>query len=172
MKIHTIGLTQDGAAATTIGMIHKAHTVTWDGVAEATIGMSRKKFYDLVPVFAASHDATKQDRPASIGAAGHWLGHSTSHLDTAEKRLFFILYYLKTNPSFDALGFNFDLSPSNAYDYMILYARVLRRTLENLAVTPQKSLDSFERFRLAIEEYSARHTRSASAGRRSTVVGA
>jgi hypothetical protein len=172
MNNHNInGLTGNGAAEATIGMIHKTNGVTGDGVAEATIGMSRRKFYDLVPVFAASHEATshhatKPDQSVNNGAMGNRLGASARQLDTAEKRLFFILYYLKTNPTFDALGFNFDLSPSHAYDHMILYARILRRSLENLAVTPQKTMDSFERFRLAIEEYSARHTRSASAGNR------
>jgi hypothetical protein len=167
MNNHNInGLTGNGAAEAAIGMIHKTNGVTGDGVAEATIGMSRRKFYDLVPVFAASHEATRPDQPVNHGAAGNRFGASARQLDTAEKRLFFILYYLKTNPSFDALGFNFDLSPSHAYDHMILYARILRRSLENLAVTPQKTMDSFERFRLAIEEYSARHTRSANVGSR------
>lgn len=152
--------------------IHNINGVTGDGVAETTIGMSRKKFYDLVPVFAASHDATRPEQPVNIGAAVNRFGASTRPLDTAEKRLFFILYYLQTNPTFDALGFNFDLSPSHAYDHVILYARVLRRSLENLAVTPQKTMDSCERFRLAIEEYAARHTRPASVACRLPAAGA
>ena len=142
---------------------------TGERFVEATIGMSRKKFYDLVPVFAASHEAAQQERR---GSHRHAIIHHASHktaLDTAEKRLFFILYYLKTCPSFDVLGVNFDLSPSHAYDLMILYARVLRRSLENLAVAPQRTLDSFELFRQAIEEYSARHSKSAGFGGRQSV---
>ena len=39
-------------------------------------------------------------------------------LRTAENKLFFILFYLKNYPTFDVLGFIFDLNPSNFMNKM------------------------------------------------------
>ena len=46
-------------------------------------------------------------------------------LDTPEKQLFFTLFYLKTYPTFDVLGFHFGLSADHARDYLVFFLRVL-----------------------------------------------
>ena len=102
--------------------------------------MSRRKFDDLVPVFAASYDAAQQEWVESSSGARIQGCDTKETLDSPEKRLFFILYYLNNLPSFDALGCFFGLSSSYAYDHMILYMQALRRGLEILAVAPNRAL--------------------------------
>lgn len=121
---------------------------------EAAIGMSYRKFGDLVPVFAASDELALQERVEAVEVARLQESDPCGALDSPEKRLFFILYYLRSNPSFDTLGALFDLSPSHAYDQMIRCVRVLRRGLEILAVSPSRSLDSADELRHALERFA------------------
>jgi len=46
--------------------------------------------------------------------------------------LFFVLFYLKTYPTFDVLGFHFGLSARHAHDHVEFLMRILERALANL----------------------------------------
>ncbi len=121
---------------------------------ESAIGMSYRKFGDLVPVFAASYEMAQQERIATSEVARIRDGDTSGALDSPEKCLFFILYYLRSIPSFDKLGALFDLSPSHAYDHMIRCVQVLRRGLEILAISPHRTLDSADELRQALERFA------------------
>lgn len=128
-----------------------------EGRVERAIGMSRGKFNDLLPVFTASYDAAEQEGVGNRLIAGNRDGDRRGSLDSPEKGLFFILYYLNNTPSFDALGLLFGIGASDAYDYMIVYMRVLRRGLEILAVAPHLTLDSICGLREALDRFAERN---------------
>jgi hypothetical protein len=124
-----------------------------DRTVKATIGMSREKFDALVPVFADAYALIEQEKVQNKEIKHIRKGGPKGVLDTPEKRLFFILYYLKTYPTFDVLGFHFDLSAGHAHDYVVAYSDVLRRALETLDLAPERTADSLEGFRERIESY-------------------
>jgi len=69
----------------------------------ALTGLSRKAFYQLLPLFTISDEEalweryeqqrSRRKRKPGVGQKGR--------LNTMEKKLFFILYYLKVYPTFD-----------------------------------------------------------------------
>jgi hypothetical protein len=124
-----------------------------DRTIKSVIGMSRAKFDALVPVFAEADEQMQAERLERKEIRRIRIGGPKGLLDTPQKRLFFILYYLKTYPTFDVLGFHFSLSAGHAHDYATLYMKVLQRTLENLDLAPERTTDSLDRFRQAIEKY-------------------
>ncbi|MBK1646969.1 hypothetical protein CKO25_20590 [Thiocapsa imhoffii] len=78
-----------------------------DRTIKATIGMSREKFDALVPAFADAYDQMLQEKLRNKKIKCLPKGGPSGVLDTHEKRLFFVLYYLKTDPTFDVLWFSF-----------------------------------------------------------------
>jgi hypothetical protein len=117
----------------------------------ALTGVSRDEFDALLPIFDESHheiinenyENKKEERQRKPG------GGSQGVLDTMEKRMFFILYYMKTYPTFDVLGFQFGFDKSNACLNVHKYAPVLYRTLEKLEVMPRRAFSSVEDMREA-----------------------
>jgi hypothetical protein len=55
-------------------------------------------------------------------------------LPTAAEKLFFILYYLKNNPTQQALAFTFDLPQDMANKWIHLLAPILSKTLKSFKV--------------------------------------
>jgi hypothetical protein len=74
----------------------------------------------LVDVFANSYNAIQQERLKNKEIKRIQNSGPTGILDTPETQLFFVLYYLKTYPTFDVLGFHFDLSAGHAHDYVVV----------------------------------------------------
>ena len=114
--------------------------LTRERTIKATIGMSREKFDSLVPVFADSYDAIQQERLKNKEIKRIQNSGPKGVLDTPEKQLFFTLYYLKTYPTFDVLGFHFGLSAGHSHDYIVSYLPVLQRSLETLDVAPKREI--------------------------------
>ena len=70
-----------------------------DRMIKATIGMSREKFDALVPAFGNAHEQMLQDKLRSKKIQSLPKGGPSGVLNTHEKRLFFVLYDLKTYPT-------------------------------------------------------------------------
>ena len=124
-----------------------------DRTIKAMIGMSRKKFDELVPVFTAAYHQIQEERLQKKEIKKRPRGGPQGVLSDPEKRLFFILYYLKTYPTFDVLGFHFDLSAGHAHDAVEASLPILKRGLENLNVFPIRTLDNVKNFNQVIEKY-------------------
>lgn len=135
-------------------IFEKFKNLTQDRTVKATIGMSREKFDALVPAFAAAQDRIKQERLQTKQMKRLPGGGPKGVLDTPQKRLFFVLYYLKTYPTFDVLGFHFDMSAGHAHDYAIEYMDVLRRSLETLGLAPERNADAFGKLLKSIDKNS------------------
>lgn len=128
--------------------------LTVDRQIKAVIGMSREKFDQLVTVFASSYTAIQQERLESKEIKNLPWGGRDPVLDTPEKKLFFTLFYLKTYPTFDVLGFHFGLSAGHARDYLLFYMRVLNHSLSTLQTLPLRSLNDVKELKQAIEKYN------------------
>ena len=73
-------------------------------------------------------------------------GGRKSKLKTPEEKLFFVLYYLKTYPTFDVLAANFDMHRSNACRGVHYYSRILFWTLKKMNLLPQRKIGNKEEF--------------------------
>ncbi len=63
-------------------------------------------------------------------------------LSSPQQKLLFILYYLKTYPTFDVLAATFGLPRSKACEHAHHLAKALERTLRTLGVLPARAIDS------------------------------
>jgi hypothetical protein len=81
-------------------------------------------------------------------AVGGKKGVFSSH----EERLFFVLFYLKTYPIFDVLGFHFGLSAGHAHDYIKFFTRVLNRALSDLEMLSEQEIESPEDMRQLLDK--------------------
>ncbi|NJN46789.1 MAG: transposase family protein [Candidatus Competibacteraceae bacterium] len=115
--------------------------------------MSCQKFDDLVPVFASAEDARHQERLQKKEIKRLPSGGHQGVLNTPRKRLFFVLYYLKTYPTFDVLGFHFGLSVGHAHDFIETYLHVLESALKTLTVFPDRRFKDAAEFMQAVEKY-------------------
>lgn len=126
-----------------------------DRTIKAMVGMSREKFNQLAILFAGAYPAIQQERLQQKVIKRLPAGGSHGVFDSDEKRLFFILFYLKTYPTFDVLGFHFDLSAGHAHDYVKEFMPVLRRALEQVEAFPERSFETVKQFQQAIDKYNS-----------------
>lgn len=127
--------------------------LTNDRMVKSLIGMSRQKFDDLVPVFTSAEDRIQQERLQKKAIKRLPSGGHQGVLNTPRKRLFFVLYYLKTYPTFDVLGFHFGLSAGHAHDFIETYLTVLESALNTLTVLPPRHFKDVADFTQAVERY-------------------
>ena len=124
-----------------------------DRTIKALVGMSREKFDRLAEAFPAAYASIQLDRLQRGEIKQLPSGGPKGYLDSFEKKLFFILYYLKNYPVFDVLGFHFDLSSGHAFDHVEALLPVLLRSLENLGVMPERLPGTPEEFSQLVEKY-------------------
>jgi hypothetical protein len=80
-------------------------------------------------------------------------------LKDAEDQLFFVLFYLKTYPTFDVLAgrhsaYQFDMTRSTAWQNIEKYLPILRATLSELKVLPARLFESQSALETAFEKAS------------------
>jgi len=80
-----------------------------DRIIKSLIGMGRAKFNKLAGAFTTACQAIQQERLLNGEIKQVPSGGPKGYLDTPEKRLFFVLYYLKTYPTFRRAGLPFRL---------------------------------------------------------------
>jgi hypothetical protein len=124
-----------------------------DRIVKSLVGMDRSKFDRLVPAFAAAYDVIQRERLQQGEIKQVPSGGPKGYLDTFDKKLFFVLYYLKTYPTFDVLGFHFGLSSGHAHNHLEALLPVLLRSLLDLGVLPSKSPQTPEEFTQLVEKY-------------------
>jgi hypothetical protein len=106
----------------------------------ALTGIPQKVFDILLPEFTQclesarqknyqKHRAQRKRRPG---------GGRKGTLSTPELKLFFILFYLKTYPTFDVLGCWFDLSPAKAEENVMRLLPILKQAEQRLHVLPHR----------------------------------
>lgn len=114
----------------------------------ALVGMSKKDFNKLTVVFSecrqealAKHyeefEAYYNRKPSPGGIPA---------FKTPSEQLFMVLYYLKTYPTFDDLGFTFDCSRKTANENFNKFAPILEAALAKLDVLPKRTFEDAEEF--------------------------
>lgn len=134
-------------------MFEKIHNLT-DREYRAVIGMSKKDFHELTAVFSECEQKLKNqayedfvekyDRKPSAGGSPKF--------KTPSEKLFFTLYYLKTYPTFDVLGFVFNCKGKTAHENLYKFLPILEFALETLNVLPKRKFDSVEEFLTFVKE--------------------
>lgn len=128
-------------------MFQKIHSLT-DREYRALIGLSKKDFQELTVVFSECEQRLKNqayedfkekyDRKPSAGGSPIFR--------TPSEKLFFTLYYLKTYPTFDVLGFVFNCKGKTAHENLYKFLPVLESALESLKMLPKRKFESIDEF--------------------------
>lgn len=119
----------------------------------ALTGLSPKQFDELLNEFSSCLEVIKNEsyqkhRKARVRKPG---GGRKGVLATSKHKLFFLLCFLKSYPTFDMLGFVFDISPSKAAENVKKLIPVLKRALANLRVLPKRHFKDVAEFEQLVE---------------------
>jgi hypothetical protein len=123
---------------------------------KALTGVSRKIFGKLLVAFSLCYELYQQEQYEKNKCKRQRKpgGGRKGRLDTMEKKLFFILRYLKSYPTYDVLGFDFEMSRSNACTHVHQLLPILLKTLAYLEVLPQREFASAAELQEAWAEIS------------------
>ncbi|MGI4835945.1 MAG: helix-turn-helix domain-containing protein [Janthinobacterium lividum] len=131
----------------------EVHTITDDRQMRALTGLDLAAFCDLAEPFAQGCQQEAEarftdQRPRKRKAGGGRKGA----LMSPQQKLLFILYYLKTYPTFDVLAATFGLSRSKACERAHQLAKALERTLRTQGVLPARTIDSLAQLQQVFAE--------------------
>lgn len=107
---------------------------------QALTGVSRTEFNDLLLVFSPAFAQTVKAR--SKATKRKFGGGPKGKLPRSEEKLFFILMYAKTYPTYDVLGFMADLDRSRACRNVHMLLGVLEESLGRRIVFPDRKITS------------------------------
>jgi len=114
----------------------------------AVTGVSDKQFKKLEEVFEETHEDLKQKAYEEAVERGERRrkrgGGQKGALPETGDKLLFVLYYLKTYPTFDALSAVFGMSRSKACENIHRLLPVLYAALSRIGVLPHRSFDSVD----------------------------
>ncbi|MGH7203596.1 MAG: transposase family protein [Candidatus Levyibacteriota bacterium] len=118
-----------------------------DRMSKALTGLKSSEFWALVPDFAFYYKEfeakRKRKRERELG------GGRNSKIETSEEKLFYILWYMKTYPTFDVASFAVGFARSSACTWMHDLLPILELTMKRKFVLPQRKIsDPEEYFRL------------------------
>lgn len=111
---------------------------------KALTGLSKAEFDSLLPTF--EHAVLEDKKLRSKAKERRFGGGAKGKLGTIETKLFFILLYVKTYPTFDFLGFIFNVHRSKAHQNTMLLLSSLEKTLGRKIVMPKEKITSMEEF--------------------------
>jgi hypothetical protein len=120
---------------------------------KALTGLGQEKFELLLESFSKSleelksesYQVNRQQRSRRPG------GGQKGGLPTAQDKLFFILFYFKTYPTFDNLGFTFRISTSKACENVKKLLPILNHAQSKLKVQPLRKLSKVSDLESALE---------------------
>jgi hypothetical protein len=110
---------------------------------KALTGLSYEEFTDLIPTFK---QVLYEERAKKSGRQRKPGGGQRGKLPTTEAKLFFILFYLKTYPTFDILGFITDRERSHCCESVHLLSKVLEKALGRKVALPKRKVHSLDEF--------------------------
>lgn len=119
----------------------------------ALTGLSMEAFHELLKAFSAclenlQNERYRKSRKTRKRRPG---GGRKGSLRTPEDKLFFILFYLKNYPTFDVLGFIFDLSLSKAEENVKKLLPVLKSALGICHALPTRRFSQASEFKQLVD---------------------
>jgi hypothetical protein len=110
----------------------------------ALTGLTPEEFTGFIPEFTYYYkefqSKRKKQRERKIG------GGRNSKIETIEEKLFYILWYMKTYPTFDVASFWVGFARSSACTWMHDLLPVLELTMKRKFVLPQRKISDPEEF--------------------------
>lgn len=116
----------------------------------ALTGLRTDEFTELLESFTIMY---KKSRELALSSKLLQTDHSGGGVlaDDADK-LFFVLFFLKTYPTFDVLSYQFSCCRGTAWNCVNKFLPILRATLESLAVLPARLFESKEAMEAAFSK--------------------
>ena len=139
---------------TTAHSINVSEVLKDDRQLRSLIGLGRDEFEKLlnefIPCLKENQSKNrkgklKKRRQRKIG------GGRKSALGLPENQLLFILFYLKSYPTYDVLAFTFNISRGCAFESVQRLLPILKHTQKNLKVLPKRTTDSPQELLQVIE---------------------
>lgn len=131
-------------------------TVRDDRQMRALTGLSFEKFAQLLPIFSQIYhqeqykayekglaEGTRKRKPG---------GGQKGKLPDMAHKLFFILNYYKTYPTFDVMGHRFNMARSKAHTRVHQLSPILLQTLTEAGYLPKREFESVEAFKTMLGE--------------------
>lgn len=115
-----------------------------DRLLRALTGLNRKAFDLLCEVFSTTYQEQLESNPQPRKRARG--GGRKARLESIESKLFFLLFYFKCYPTFDVLGFLFDLERGRSNRWVHRLQGVLETALGKKMVLPERKIESIEQF--------------------------
>ena len=124
-----------------------ASALRTDRMCSALTGLKIAEFESFVADFAWNYKEYEAKRkPERLRKIG---GGRSSKLTTIEEKLFYVLWYMKTYPTFDLASFQVGFARSSACYWMHDLLPILEQTMKRKFVLPQRKIsDPEEYFRL------------------------
>ncbi len=115
-----------------------------DRLLRSLTGLNRKAFDQLCEVFEAAYqeELERETKPRQRARGGG----RKARLSSMESKLFFILFYFKCYPTFDVLGFLFDLERGRSHRWVHRLQGLLETALGKKMVLPERKIESMEQF--------------------------
>jgi hypothetical protein len=111
-------------------------------VFSALTGLKRDEFEKLLVIFSEHLKSYKLSEYETGKRKRKDGGGSKGVLDTDDKKLFFILHYMKNYPTFDTLGFYFDMDGGNAHEHVNTLLPLVEAALEKMNAMPLRTLEN------------------------------
>lgn len=115
-----------------------------DRMCKALTGLTIKEFTNLTADFSWNYREfevkRKPNRKRKLG------GGRDSYIETTGEKLFYILWYLKTYPTFDVASFYVGFAWSKACEWTHILLPVLEQTMQRKLSLPQRRISSVEEF--------------------------
>jgi len=105
----------------------------------AFTGLNKKEFQILLKAFTLAWELYVQQNSLPLELRQRdYGGGRKSRLSTCEEKLLFILVYFKIYPLQEVLAFHFDMSQSQACEWIHILSQVLRMSLKELGHIPER----------------------------------
>jgi len=115
----------------------------------AVIGLSPQQFLLILPIFDNFLFLQKEENKKDKIKPNN--GRKAT-LETTTDKLIFFLHYLKCYPTFDQLGFMFNMSGSNSCTLLYKLIPIFIKTLDHFNVLPKTEFKSPEEMREAFKD--------------------
>jgi hypothetical protein len=108
----------------------------------ALLGVTKEEFIALLPTFTQimHEEAEAKERKRAVG------GGCNGNIKSAQRKLFFILLYVKTYPTFDVAAFMFASSKSCTHRWAHSILPLLEKTLGRKIALPKRRISTPEEF--------------------------
>jgi DDE superfamily endonuclease len=115
-----------------------------DRLCKSLTGLTVAEFTNLVSDFSWNYHEYEAkritERKRKLG------GGRGSKIETIEEKLFYVLFYLKTYPTFDMASFYVGFARSKAHKWAHILFPILEQTMKRKLVLPQRKISSREEF--------------------------